>query len=106
MQALAVAVIARDLTGFVPLLRAPSGVGGAYDFWRRTARLARGRRFHSEHATVGFQSPAVTTLAFVCLGCAALPLVLVLLNLPLFRRPAIGTPAWFRRNLRAGAGEG
>lgn len=46
---LAAAVIRRDVSAFRVLDRAPGGVGGVYDWWRRGRAWMRGEHFQPEH---------------------------------------------------------
>jgi 1-acyl-sn-glycerol-3-phosphate acyltransferase len=49
MTALSAAAIGRDPGRFQPVLRGGTGVGGAYDVWRRAKAWSHGRRFEPGH---------------------------------------------------------
>ena len=51
-DALALDVIARDPARFETLMVGGSGVGGAYDLWRRLKAAVRGEKFDSGHGDV------------------------------------------------------
>jgi 1-acyl-sn-glycerol-3-phosphate acyltransferase len=48
-SSLAQASMSRDADRFVEILRGRAGVGGVYDFWRRSTAMLAGRRFDASH---------------------------------------------------------